>query len=229
MVIRKSNPKSLDKKLLAYSVAAGAAVALGSAARADVIYYEGPWTGSGSNQTILSFNLAGEVVTGGGSAADEQFAFRNKDGTKTTGTQPVVVDALKIGARGDAAVHATKAGPKALPASTMVGPQTNAPDTNKGYLHGTRDGYPIGAWDAGERGFLGLRFDGPGDDRYYGWADITVHSTQSITMHAYAYDDSGLPIHVGDRGYIPEPSTLGLLALGATGLAAVRRRKEKVV
>jgi hypothetical protein len=88
----------------------------------------------------------------------------------------------------------------------------------------------FGQWQDGETGYLGLRFDPPAPTVYYGWAEITMTSRQSITLDGYAYDNSGAPILAGDTGEqwntgVPEPSTLVLFALGAAGVAALRRWK----
>jgi len=78
-----------------------------------------------------------------------------------------------------------------------------------------------------------LIFDA-GDDLFPGWAEIRVDDIDSITLLGYAYEDTGMPIRIGDTGNgepgpgpapAPEPSTLALFALGATGLAALRRRR----
>lgn len=65
-------------------------------------------------------------------------------------------------------------------------------------------------------GWLQLSFDGPGSD---------------ITYLAAAFEDSGNPIHVGslDPVDVPEPSTLGLAALGllAAGAAGKRRKAKR--
>jgi hypothetical protein len=89
-----------------------------------------------------------------------------------------------------------------------------------------------GGFPAGTQGFLGLRFDGPGNAVYPGWAEILVNDIDSLTLLGYAYEDTGAPIAIGDRGNVepqptptPEPGTLALLALGATGLAILRRRR----
>jgi hypothetical protein len=75
-------------------------------------------------------------------------------------------------------------------------------------------------------GYFGFRFDNGGTDNY-GWAQIV--RTQGVgdydwAITQWAYDDSGASIQVGA---VPEPSQaakmLGLLALGAAGLARYRR------
>jgi MYXO-CTERM domain-containing protein len=52
----------------------------------------------------------------------------------------------------------------------------------------------------------------------------------SITLKDWAYENSGSPIHPGDTGLsaAPEPSTaaMALLAAGAAGIVALRRRRK---
>ena len=81
-------------------------------------------------------------------------------------------------------------------------------------------------------GYIGLKFKIAGND-HFGWIRITVapQSTvagshpRAITVHEWAYEDvQGQGLEAG-AGVIPEPTSLGLLALGSLGLAAHRRRK----
>ena len=84
-----------------------------------------------------------------------------------------------------------------------------------------------GTWNPGDRGFIGLEFTVGGQD-YYGWADLTADAVNDVTLHAYAVEKTaGQGILAGATKSIPEPSTLGLLALGAVGLAAQRRRTRR--
>lgn len=71
-------------------------------------------------------------------------------------------------------------------------------------------------------GFLGFSFEISGDVKY-GWLAVTYNSAaNTLVMGDFAYEDSGASILAGA---IPEPSSLGLLVLGATGLLARRRRQ----
>lgn len=74
-------------------------------------------------------------------------------------------------------------------------------------------------------GIIGFRFDG-GAGTQYGWARVTALGDAPINSYVieeYAYADVGESIAAGQ---IPEPSSLGLLALGAVGILAGRRRRK---
>lgn len=68
--------------------------------------------------------------------------------------------------------------------------------------------------------FIGVQFDG---DRY-GWVRVNMSGSplNAFTIVDYAYGGHGESVFAGQ---VPEPSSLGLLAMGATGLAAWRRRR----
>jgi len=76
--------------------------------------------------------------------------------------------------------------------------------------------------------FLGLVFEattGPNTTEFlYGWARVSVPTQGEIYIQDFAYEDSGAPIHVPNE--VPEPSTLLLMASGAAGLLALRRRRK---
>ena len=75
-------------------------------------------------------------------------------------------------------------------------------------------------------GYLGVRLQDGGLN--YGWVEITNVDTASITIQSYAYNTAGGNIKAGQTGPpVPEPSTiaLALLASGAAGVMASRRKK----
>jgi hypothetical protein len=90
-------------------------------------------------------------------------------------------------------------------------------------------GYPNSQWAfAGSNsGYLGVRFR-IDTAEHFAWMRLTVApqasaNPRAITVHEWAYENvPGVGIAAGA---IPEPSALGLLALGSVGLAARRRRK----
>jgi hypothetical protein len=91
----------------------------------------------------------------------------------------------------------------------------------------------LGTWSIAHTGFAGFRFTTSGSHQTdYGWVRLeytegTNGLAKSITAVDWAYDTSGAPITAGDVG-APEPSTtaLAILAAGAAGVAALRRRRN---
>jgi hypothetical protein len=98
-----------------------------------------------------------------------------------------------------------------VPAGGMVGPDSS------GWLEATTlDLF------TGTRGYAGVMFDIPGGSPHFAYLDISVEpDSSSATIYGGAYESlANTPIQVP----VPEPGSLVLLAGGATGLAAWRRR-----
>lgn len=77
-------------------------------------------------------------------------------------------------------------------------------------------------------GFVGFQFD-IGSGTQYGWMRVTSAAdapTNTFTVVDYAFADAGEAIFAGQTSAIPEPTSLGLLALGGLGVLASRRRKK---
>ena len=77
-------------------------------------------------------------------------------------------------------------------------------------------------------GYVGVRFR-IGQNTHYGWMRLTINpqgpagtNPRAITLHEFAYESTP---NAGIAAGVPEPTSLGLLALGSLGLAAHRRRR----
>ncbi|MFH1731734.1 MAG: PEP-CTERM sorting domain-containing protein [Planctomycetota bacterium] len=82
----------------------------------------------------------------------------------------------------------------------------------------------------GAKGFIGVRFDN-GAGLKFGWIEFEGASDASWgRITGWAYETSGAEIHAGDQGgepVVPEPGGLALLAAGAAGLTALRKKRTK--
>ena len=76
--------------------------------------------------------------------------------------------------------------------------------------------------------FIGFRFNG-GSGIEYGWARVTMNGApgNGFTVVDYAWGDVGTAITAGQTSAVPEPASLGLLAIGAAGLLIWRRSRGK--
>lgn len=97
-------------------------------------------------------------------------------------------------------------------------------------LGASSSSYTYGKWKPGHTGYLGLLASNGSSSFVFGWAKIHLGSginAYDPTLIAWGYND--VP---GDTAYAggtpaPEPSSLLLLASGAAGLAAYRRRAKQ--
>jgi hypothetical protein len=78
---------------------------------------------------------------------------------------------------------------------------------------------------SGMRGYAGVEFDIPGGSPHFAYLDISIEpDDSSLTLYGGAYESlANTPIQTP----IPEPGALVLLAGGAAGLAAWRRRSGR--
>lgn len=73
-------------------------------------------------------------------------------------------------------------------------------------------------------GYIGFRFNDANDVQQHGWIRVTMDGAplNSLTVEEFAFTTMGEAISIGQ---VPEPGSLGLLALGALGLMCTRSRK----
>jgi hypothetical protein len=79
--------------------------------------------------------------------------------------------------------------------------------------------------------FIGLRFDLPDTTGFHFGCVGTVTVGSQVTLTTFAYEstpDAGISAGacVAQVGEVPEPGTLALLAMGAAGVLALRRRQR---
>lgn len=86
-----------------------------------------------------------------------------------------------------------------------------------------------GNMEMGERAFLALTLRNDSGLTVYGWADITLSSALSVTVHAWAFESTGGSILAGqtENSSTPVPGLGGLAAL-ACGAAGLRRKRNRV-
>lgn len=99
---------------------------------------------------------------------------------------------------------------------------------------------PLMEWGATSTGIMGAKIN-VGANSYFTWIRVALTAGTSgypddFLIVDWAYDDTGAPILAGSAleytppppspSAVPLPGSLGLLAMGISGLAAFRRRKE---
>jgi hypothetical protein len=210
---RSALPDALEKRLMVYALAATAAgaglMAAAQPAHASIITYtpSPPFTVTPKSgfQTFSS--------RGVGQLAFEDSAFSLLAGSVRSGN-PFVMLAPGMARGGD--ILKLKAG---APIGTKGNFQTFG-------IMESRSGR--GQWTSAAAGYIGMRFLHTGKS-YFGWAKVSNVTTEKgifATLDEVAVDTvPGQTIDAGQTSTVPEPGTLSLLALGAAGLFALRKRK----
>jgi PEP-CTERM motif len=215
------------KRRAAYSLAAGAAACAAATEAQAVVVYSGLQNISigqfGSQNLNLDGNgypdiLLKNYVFGGG---NYQGAYVNVGPGKVVGFQNGLsyVSALTV----YDPIDETTVGP------TFVGSMA----------YGAAN--PSAKFNSVENAFIGLSFPSDGN-LFYGWVRVAVNNAAgTFLIKDWAYNDqtevasagtqalTDAGISAGDTGdgFVPEPGTLGLLAVGAAGLMGLRRRRNQ--
>jgi len=221
---RRIRPQSFESKLAAYAVASGAFVAAADQAEAGIIY-SGVQDIAVGNQKTVDLN-----VNDTGPLSDMVVDFKLRQTNVISGLFQTLT--LSVIPQGSNEVVLDVGG---FAAALNTGDLISSADTLGG---GTKvmASYKFklstlqsssGPWRGVDDKFLGLYFDIPGDGSHFGWArlNMTANKSATATLVDWAYET--IPDTPIIAGAVPEPSSLslGFLALGAVGVAALVRSR----
>jgi hypothetical protein len=242
--VYRSTQEGFEKRLASYGAMAVAA-ALGGAAplEAGIIHHD-PADVTTPLNGFLAFNMSSGAVSTTNSGGMNFRLLWNTFSCSCTSTTssgfPLLYTARYAGAFGIAGnnriLTSSSFYPLRLSNSSNIGAGSSF--GFGGTLAAAGNFFPsYGSWlpgPGGASGFLGIQFELSGNT-HHGWANITVNPDFSTTLHSFAYEACpDEDIHIGstsggatcDAGAVPEPHSAALMALGAAGIVALRRRRK---
>jgi hypothetical protein len=215
--------KKLNKKLnLKLTVAASATAALASQSQAAIIL--SPTVGAGIKPPAANGNFDWDVDNDGTfdfrlvNEATTCAWFDNLNGGRLVVPEDAGADGiLKLNA--GFLVRNTMTGAK-----FWAGAQAYNTITAYGGIGGDAG---QGGWAVGNTGYFGFKFTNA-SGTHYGWGEMSITGApvgQGFTVNTAYYESTvNQQIAAGDTGAVPEPGSIGLLALGALGVLARRKR-----
>jgi len=225
--LEQKNSCRLEKQLTAYSIAAGAVLAAASAANAAIIY-----TDVNPDAVLNTDGATFDIDFGTGS----QLKIQYRDGTlgKLVDVVAKTGNASWLGYTSTYNGTATWFYASALNYGSGVKSTGGNPNTNwshiiavtsYGNMASRYNDYYFGAFVGTTDKYLGVKFR-IGGNTHYGWIQVQVPTTNvnQAIITGYAYNDT-IEGDIG-AGIIPEAGSLALLAIGASGLAAWRKKRS---
>ncbi len=215
-----------------YAAVTGSALAAATSASASIISYNGPPVNAtaapGSGVALNNVTVPGMPTFFLGALAQN-----TNSGEVSAGN--VLFQANQLFLVGH--------GPLDLGSNVTIGASRQFdPPQLPGTLFNRQSGsYSTGGWkgQSGQKGFEGFRFTTANNQVDYGYAELSWSAISggpapsSVTLYALAYDDTGASIVTPSltsesSGSTPEPGTAGLmlLALGAAGVAVIRKHRN---
>lgn len=226
--------KNLPKKFSIYS-AMGLASGLtfgSTAADADIIFTDFQGSASAGNALDIDLDQDGavdfifdlQVLTGNAYGSNTNIAALAGQGSN----QFAAIDPSPFGG--------LPYGPNNLAYGASIAGQDFAPGTGPLQLAYTAYNPDIlyGGFAAVNTGYVGVQFATGGGETVFGWINVSLNgdvlednfANLTIDIDGFAFAAPGTDIVAGQTTAIPEPSSIGLLALGAAGLATRRRRNS---
>ena len=217
-ILEQKKASKLDKQLMAYSLAAGAVLVGGQTANATIIHTDlDPHVVLNTNNATLDFDF--------GNCGTNQFLikYRNIGQNYRNSLMAKTDNASWRGGTGNGS-----SGPSALDygqnvkniATSVWGRHTNkSRNLAQNYTYSlVYNGHFLNTSNK----YIGVRFHISGN-QHYGWIQFGGVKTGIITGYAYNDEIDG-DIFAGQT--VPEVGSLGLLALGAVGLTAWRKKRS---